>query len=100
MSIWKYTKKIIALTECVACMQKHEDKKFTNHYIDWYYDQVDLGLADGNINFWALNKKISEYEYHTLVTDQKQADSFLELVQTIAKQVNCDIKYLVVDNIE
>ena len=79
---------------------RHEDPFFLNVYLDWYYDQIDSGLADPNLDFTDICQKISDTEYSILVTDQTQADSYIAMVSAIGEQIGYPVNTTVVDHTE
>ena len=69
-----------------------------NSYQDWYYDQVDAGLADNRTMFLAfkpIDHTISVLEF--LVTDQTQADSYIAMAYAVAERIGYPLSATVVD---
>lgn len=100
MTIWKHTKSIIISTTSVEGCTRHEDPLFLDVYLDWHYDQIDSGLADPNLDFTDICKKISDTAYEIFVTDQTQADSYIAMVSAIGEQIGYPVKATVVDHTE
>ena len=63
---------------------------------DWYYSQIDAGLADPTRTFVPL-MLVSNTVYENLVADQAQADSFLANQYAMAEKIGCPLNGTVVD---
>ena len=63
---------------------------------DWYYEQVDAGLADPSKSFTPSNK-LSDTVWEHLAADQAQADSLLAAALAIAEKVGCPLSGTIVD---
>lgn len=97
MNIWNYNKKLIVDNKSQECREAHENTfDDPNSYQDWYFEQVESGLADEK-NWFAPYKLASNSVYEFLMTDQTQVDSFIALASAIADHINCPLSYTVVD---
>jgi hypothetical protein len=100
MTTWKHTKKILMDHLSTEGCTQHENEIFYDVYEDWHWDQIDSGLADPNLNFQDICKKISDTMYAILVTDQAQADSYIAMAYAIGDQIGYPLKATVVDHTE
>ena len=100
MTIWKHNKKILIDCLSIEGCTHHENDIFYDTYLDWYYEQVESGLANPNLYFTDICEKISDTEYLILVTDQTQADSYIAMVSAIAEKIGYPVKATVVDHTE
>jgi hypothetical protein len=100
MTDFKHTKKIICDCLSIEGSNAHDTDDLVNTYSDWYYEQVEAGLADPNLVWWDVCVKISDTEYSLLVTDQTQADSIIAKVQKTADNIGYPVKFTVMDYTE
>ena len=97
MATWNYTKKIIVTHISVDGRVAHENAfADLNGPQDWYYDQIDAGLADPSRPFVPL-MLVSDTVYELLVTDQAQADSFLATTYAAAEKIGYPLNGTVID---
>ena len=97
MAIFTYTKKLIADYLTVEGRAAHEHQGEV--YQDWYFDQIDNGLADDTIGY-APYEWVSDTVIEVLLTDQTQAESLLALCNTIAADVGFPVVGNIVDYTE
>ena len=67
-----------------------------NSYQDWYFEQIEAGLADETAFFPPL-KLVSPSVYEFLVTDQTQADSYIAMAYETAIKIGYPLSATVVD---
>ena len=79
-----------------GCIQ-HENAIFLDTYQDWYFAQIEAGLADPDLAFQDICKKISDTMYAILVVDQAQADSYIAVAYAIADQIGHPLNATVVN---
>jgi len=97
MATWNYTKKIIMDNKSVEGREAHEHEfQDTNSYQDWYFEQIEAGLADPNRGFVHL-KLAADTVYEILVTDQTQADSYIAMAYAVAERIGYPLSATVVD---
>ena len=63
---------------------------------DWYYDQVEAGLADP-LHYFLPCYQSSDTEWEHLVADQDQADSFIAITLAVAERIGYPLTATVVD---
>ena len=91
MTTWKYNKKITLGFTSVEGRKAHESAYHDkNAFQDWYYDQVDVELADKNVPYVPY-KLISDTVYEILVSDQAQVDSFVAMVSALGERLGAPI---------
>ena len=103
MTAWKHTKKLILNCLSIEGCTQHENysqNEISNVYADWYFNQVAAGLADPNLAFDDVCKKISDTEYSILVIDQTQADSYIAMASAIGDEIGYPFTSIVVDYTE
>jgi hypothetical protein len=103
MTTWKHTKKILfncLSTEGSTQHENYSQNETSNVYADWYFNQVEAGLADPNLVFDDICKKISDTEWSILVIDQAQADSYIAMAYAIGDEIGYPLNHIVVDNTE
>ena len=97
MATWNYTKKIIMDNKSVEGREAHEHAfQDINSYQDWYYNQIEAGLADPNRIFVPL-KLASDTVYEQLTTGQTQADSYIAMAYETAIKIGYPLSATVVD---
>ncbi len=69
-------------------------------YTDWYYDQVDAGLADGTMQFDQICDWVSDSVCEIQLTDQAQVDSYVAMAYALADKIGFPLSATVVDNPE
>ena len=92
---WTYRKKLV----CVQTTQEEFDTLFgCGEWSDWFYDQVDQGLADSG-RVWFPHQYTGEHGWTTelLVTDQMQADSYIAMGVALGASRGCPISYSIED---
>ena len=100
MTTWKHTKKILfncLSTEGSTQHENYSQNETSNVYADWYFNQVEAGLADPNLVFDDICKKISDTEWSILVIDQAQADSYIAMAYAIGDEIGYPLNHIVVD---
>ena len=100
MTTWKHTKKILfdcLSTEGSTQHENYSQNETLNVYADWYFNQVEAGLADPNLVFDDICKKISDTEWSILVIDQAQADSYIAMAYAIGDEIGYPLNHIVVD---
>ena len=91
MATWKYTKKLTLDYKSAKGRQAHESAYLdVNAYQDWYYEQIDAGLADGRGPYVPF-KLVSDTVYEIIVTDQSQADSYVAMVDALGDRLGFPI---------
>ena len=103
MTTWKHTKKLILnclSTEGSTQHENYSQNEPLNVYADWYFNQVQAGLADPNLVFDDICKKISDTEWSILVIDQAQADSYIAMAYAIGDEIGYPLNHIVVDHTE
>ena len=103
MTTWKHTKKILfncLSTEGSTQHENYSQNETSNVYADWYFNQVEAGLADPNLVFDDIWKKISDTEWSILVIDQAQADSYIAMAYAIGDEIGYPLNHIVVDHTE
>jgi|LakMenEpi03Aug12_release.lakeMendotaPanAssembly.Ray.scaffolds.fasta_scaffold824296_2 hypothetical protein len=103
MTTWKHTKKILfncLSTEGSTQHENYSQNETSNVYADWYFNQVEAGLADPNLVFDDICKKISDTEWSILVIDQAQADSYIAMAYAIGDEIGYPLNHIVVDHTE
>ena len=93
-----YTKKIIMDSNTPGGASAHRDNN-SEVYLDWYLNQVDVGLADGTKQF-CMHEWTSETVCEILVTDQAQADSYIAMAYALADKIGYPLSATVVDYTE
>ena len=84
-------------TLSVEGCKQHENAIFFDIYQDWYFDQIEAGLADPNLAFQDICKKISDTMYAILVVDQAQADSYIAMAYAIGDQIGYPLSATVIN---
>jgi len=65
-------------------------------YLDWYFEQVETGLADGIMDF-CLYEWVSDSVCEIIVTDQVQAESFLAMATALGEKIGFPVSGTIVD---
>ena len=65
-------------------------------YQDWYFNQVDNGLADSTVDFNPY-EWVSDTVCEILVVDQSQADSYISMAYALADRIQYPLSSTVVD---
>jgi|688.fasta_scaffold1779327_1 hypothetical protein len=97
MTDFTHTKKIIMDNNTPEGANAHTNNGEV--YLDWYFDQVDAGLADSTKQF-CVYEWISDSVCEILVTDQAQADSFIAMAYALADKIGYPLSATVVDYAE
>ena len=84
-----YTKKIIMDNKTLEGATVHIDN--IEVYTDWYYDQVDAGLADGTKQFNDFCNWVSDSVCEIILTDQAQVDSYITMAYALADKIGCPL---------
>ena len=98
MTDFKYTKKIIMDNKTVEGANAHINNLET--YTDWYYDQVDAGLADDLTDISRIFEWVSDSVCEILLTDQAQVDSYIVMAYALADKIGYPLSATVVDYAE
>ena len=97
MPVWKYTKKLIMDNKS---LEGAADLFYAFHNVnglqDWYFDQVEAGLADNSIDFCPF-RIIQDFVFEVLVTDQVQADSLMARSLAVAENIGRPLSGIIVD---
>ena len=96
MATWNYTKKLIMDNKSMEGREAHE-AAYTDKgaYQDWYFDQVDAGLADNRSTFAPYTVTDAVYEF--LMADQAQVDSYIAMAYAVAERIGYPLSATVVD---
>ena len=96
-TMWNYTKNVILDNKSIEDRVAMESVFFdANGPQDWYYDQVEAGLADPLSRFLPVYQS-SDTVWEHLVTDQVQADSYIAMAYAVAERIGCPLNGTVVD---
>ena len=63
---------------------------------DWYFDQVEAGLADNSLDFCPF-RIIPNFVFEVLATDQVQADSLMARSLAVAENIGRPLSGIIVD---
>ncbi len=77
-------------------VEGREAHEHINSYQDWYFEQIEAGLADPNRVFVHF-KLAADTVYEILVTDQTQADSYIAMAYAVADRIGDPLSATVVD---
>jgi hypothetical protein len=98
MKTWNYTKKLIVDNKTEDGRWAHEAAyNDQGAYQDWYYDQVDAGLADDSMVFLPHVIPDRDTMYTFLMTDQDQVDSYIAMAYAVAERIGHPLSHTVVD---
>jgi hypothetical protein len=97
MKTWHYTKNVVMDNKTIEGREAL-DNTFLDlgSFQDWYFKQVEAGLADSTMIF-VPQKLASDTVYEHLVTDQTQADSFIAMAYAQAERIGRPLSGIVVD---
>ncbi len=97
MKTWNYTKKLIVDNKTEEGANAHLEN--SEQYEDWYYSQIDAGLAD-NTRFFTEYEWTSPSVCEILVTDQAQAESFIAMATALGEKIGFPVTGIIVDYTE
>ena len=97
MATWNYTKNVIMDNKSQEGRMAHENASSDSGGLqDWYYDQIESGLADPTMAFVPI-KLVPDNVWEHLVTDQAQADSLIITALATAERIGYPLSATVVD---
>ena len=97
MSNFTYTKKLIMDNKDADTRTAHEAQ--VDAYYDWYFEQVEAGLADNVLGF-VLYEWVSDTICEITVTDQVQAESFFAMATALGEKIGFPVTGTIVDYTE
>ena len=95
MNDFIYTKKIIMDNKTPDGRAAHE--AYGETYLDWYFDQVEAGLADYNGSGFVSYEWVSDTVCEIIVTDQAQAESYIAMAIALGEKIGFPLSATIVD---